>query len=202
MVFTPNELSARPHLCSLPYDIRHLIYQHVFPSGQQIYVQAFGSNGLQSIHPQHGIPIESFRACRLLNDEASGFLYNNYLFNIIGLKKDCLAAYEAFVHTAQKYARREVRVHAFSNGTHSKTMCISVHAGDGKLGIVERRERGVLKDISELEHEVFLDGEEESSVSSYTKSALRALNWRFVLALMCVVLALTLGRSNRAWVDW
>jgi hypothetical protein len=148
-------------LLSLPYDIRYKIYEHVFPPGKQIYIQAFGANNLQSwpqtlrsITPDHGIPTNILSTCRALQAEGSEYLYNNYLFNIIGTKHHCLDAYNDFLSTVKKYARNEVHVNAFSNGSHSSTMCLSIHCGEGRTAMLRRRERGEPKAIDELEKEV------------------------------------------------
>jgi len=141
-----------PHLLSLPYDIRYLIYQHLFPPEEQIYIQALGTT-LRSILPEDGLPINALRVCHQLNAEASGYLYNSYLFNIVGTKKECLSAYQPFLKNLRKHAQHNVRVNAFSNGEHSATMCISLQAGDARMGILKRRRRGEPKAISELEQE-------------------------------------------------
>lgn len=139
-------------LLSLPYDIRYLIYQHLLPREEQIYIQAVGK-GLRSILPADGLPTNALLVCRQVNAEASGYLYNNYLFNIVGTKKDCLATYHHFLKPLRKHARNEVRINAFSNGEHSSTMCISMEAGDAKLAVLNRRRRGEPKAIHELEQE-------------------------------------------------
>ena len=143
------------HLLALPYDVRYQIYRHVFPFGEQIYIQAFRST-LKSITPEHTIPTELLLTCRALNRETSEFLYNNYLFNIIGTKKDCLATYTGFLETVEKHARNKVHIDAFSNGSHSVTMCFSIQAGEGRMPILERRKRGERKGIEELKREVAL----------------------------------------------
>ena len=141
-----------PHFLSLPYDIRYLIYQHLFPPEEQIYIQALGST-LRSILPEDRLPTNALLACRQMHAEGSGYLYNSYLFNIVGTKKDCVTAYEPFLKTLRGYARHDVRINAFSNGEHSATMCISLQAGDARMGILKRRRRGEPKAISELEQE-------------------------------------------------
>jgi hypothetical protein len=92
--------------------------------------------------------------CRAINEEASEYLYNRYLFNVIGTKQHCIAAYKGFLQTMEKYARHELHVNAFSNGAHSSTMCISIHSGEGRTAMLRRRARGEPKAIVELEKEV------------------------------------------------
>jgi hypothetical protein len=141
-------------LLALPYDIRHQIYEHLFPPGQQIYIQVLGQT-LRSITPdKYKLPTGLLLTCRAINEEASDYLYNRYLFNIIGTKQHCLPAYKGFLGTVKKHARHEVHVNAFSNGTHSSTMCISIHSGEGRTAVLKRRERGEPKTIAELKEEV------------------------------------------------
>jgi hypothetical protein len=140
-------------LLDLPYDIRHQIYLHLFPTGQQIYIQA-NRDRLRSITADREIPTGLLRTCKSLGKETLEFLYSNYLFNIVGRKKNCLSSYDAFVEVVEKYARDEVYYQAFSNGSHSDTMCVSVHAGEHKIAILDRRQRGEPKTIVELQHEV------------------------------------------------
>ena len=130
-----------PLLLRLPYDLRYAIYQHLFPEGEQIYVQAY-ENGVRIRLPEGGIPTDLLQTCSQLHHEAGGFLYNSYLFNIIGTKNDCLANYKPFLRTLRRHARSEVNINAFSNGDHSSTMCISLQAGDVKMGVLSRRRRG------------------------------------------------------------
>ncbi|KAK5123859.1 hypothetical protein LTR85_002055 [Meristemomyces frigidus] len=152
-------------ILALPYDVRYLIYQHIFPPGEQIYIQAHG-NALQSILPEDGLPTDALLVCRQINEEASGYLYNNYLFNIVGTKKDCLASYETFLEPLRKHARHEVRIDAFSNGEHSSTMCISLRAGDAKDGVLNRRARGQHKSIGEVERELGIEQRQIASAAT------------------------------------
>ena len=152
------------HLYDLPYDIRCHIYQHLFPSSQQIYIWII-QDTLRAIIPNGRIPVELLTASRALHVEASEYLYNSYLFNLIGTKRDCLQNYERFLVTLRKYARGEVHVHAFSNGIHSSTMCISVQAGEARMALLERRSRGQLMSITQLESEVALAAKSQRSRS-------------------------------------
>ena len=138
---------------SLPYDIRHLIYEHLFPPGGQMYIQAL-RDGYTSIAPDHRVPASILRVCRQLHAETCEYLYNTYLFNIIGLKQDCMQSYDQFQHTVAKHARDDVHAYAFGNGAHSATICISLHAGSGKTDTVRRRERGVEMKIEQVRREV------------------------------------------------
>ncbi|KAK3641034.1 hypothetical protein LTR56_008422 [Elasticomyces elasticus] len=141
-----------PTLLSLPYDIRYLIYQQLFPLDGQIYIQAYDKT-VHTISPAGTISANILLANRQLGKEAGGFLYNGYLFNLVGTKQDCLANYKPFLRTLRKYARNEVNINAFSNGDHSATMCLSLQVGDAKMGILNRRRRGEPKTIGELQDE-------------------------------------------------
>lgn len=147
-----------PTLLTLPYDIRYQIYTHLFPPGRQIYIQAFPSStspsSLRSITTSP-IPTPLLSTCRLLHLEAGEYLYNTYLFNLVGRKPDCLAKYKLLERTMQKYTGMGVvHVDAFSNGEHSSTMAIALHAGEGKVEILRARGRGEEKTIGEVEREV------------------------------------------------
>lgn len=142
-------------LLSLPYDVRYQIYQHIFPSTEQIYIEATSSR-LKSISREQKVPTALLLTCRAINAEASEYLYSSYLFNIVGRKSDCLKAYKRFLGAVEKYARNTVHVDAFSNGSHSATMCMSIQVGEGRMKILRNRERGERKGIAELESEVKL----------------------------------------------
>ncbi|KXS99968.1 hypothetical protein AC578_806 [Pseudocercospora eumusae] len=144
--------ASRSPFLALPFDIRYLIYQHAFPAGKQIYVQA-SPDVLLSITNER-IPIALLRTCQSINREAGEYLYNNYLFNLVGRKQDCLRHYEALQKTMERYTRADVHVDAFSNGDHSKTMAIALHAGEGKVEMLKGRQRGLKKTIRQLREEV------------------------------------------------
>ena len=143
-------------LLTLPYDVRYLIYRQLFPPEEQLYIQAYGTE-LRSMRLP-GLPIHVLLVSRQINDEAVGFLYNNYLFNIVGTKEHCLASYKIFLEPLHRHARNSVRMDVFSNGPHSATMCISLQAGDAKTDVLDKRQRGQRKSIREIEAEV---GEKE-----------------------------------------
>lgn len=141
------------HLLSLPYDVRHLVYQNLFPQCAQIYLLAGGSE-LRIMNQEDSLPPSILRVCRLLHQEAAEYLYNNYLFNVVGLKQDCLALYKPFLRTFEKHSRQLPRVDAFSNGDHSATMCVSVQAGNARLSILDSRRRGKPRSLEDLLEEV------------------------------------------------
>lgn len=118
-----------------------------------MYIQATRRT-LTSITPDQAIPTALLRTCRQLHLEAAEYLYSRYLFNIIGRKEDCLARYGPFLRTMSKHVNDEVHVDAFSNGPHSATMCISMHSGNGKIEILNRRDRGVRRTIEEMQLEM------------------------------------------------
>ena len=178
-------------LLALPYDIRYKIYEHLFPPGKQIYIQVLGQT-LRSITPEHGIPTNLLATCKALNTECSEYLYHNYLFNIIGNKQHCLSAYKDFLSIVKKYARNEVHVNAFSNGSHSSTMCLSIHCGEGRTAMLRRRERGEPKAIDELEKEVAanrslqrLDARHGAGGVAFTRQLVGAVVGLLVLLLAC-----------------
>ncbi|RMY82529.1 hypothetical protein D0861_07851 [Hortaea werneckii] len=132
------------NLLSLPYDL--------FPPHEQIYIQAF-EDRLRFISPGDGLALQLFLVCKDLSTEARAYLYNSYLFNVVGTKKDCLKAYKSFETILHRHARHPVRINAFSNGQHSATMCISMQAGDAKMDVLNRRRRGEARTIREMELE-------------------------------------------------
>ena len=140
------------NLLTLPYDIRFLIYQQLFPPDEQLYIQA-NDTTLQSMWAE-GLPTQVILVSRQMHAEVSGYLYNTYLFNIVGTKKDCLANYQLLVAPLRKYGRSSVHVDAFSNGEHSATMCISLQAGDAKSGVLDRRGRGQRMTILAMQEEL------------------------------------------------
>ena len=144
----------------LPYDIREQIYLQLFPHTPNIYLHAT-DDGVVHL-PQDrdsGIPTAYLRTCKALHREASEYLYNGYIFDIVGKKKDCVFQHQRLKKTVEKYARNEVHTRALSNGLDSWTGCISIFAGDAKLAISERRQRGQPATIEELarEEEMKLD---------------------------------------------
>ena len=150
-----KSLSSRLNLLDLPYDIRHLIYEHLFPPDPQLYIHA-QSSGFTSITPNAPIPTSIFRVNRTLGHEASEYFYNRYLFNIIGTKRDCLMGYKPFMNTLEKHSRDGIRMDAFGNGWQSQTMCISLQASETKtkLAVLHSRRRGVPMDEAELQDEL------------------------------------------------
>lgn len=147
--------SLLPHLLTLPYDIRHLIYTHLFPpSSEQIYIQAHDGNmHILTSTPETHLAVPLFRTCRRLHAESAAFFYSAHLFNLVGTRTEVLARYAGLLATMRGHAAfsgREVRVDAFSNGSHSRTVCVSMQVGEGKVGMLERRNRGVRREMAEL----------------------------------------------------
>ncbi|KAK4500464.1 hypothetical protein PRZ48_008653 [Zasmidium cellare] len=200
------ELKERkPHLLNLPYDIRFLVYQHLFPaSGKQIYLQAYGKphNDLHSIMQVDKQPMTTplLLVCRQLHSEAGDYLYNTYLFNIVGRKRDVLAQYGRFLSVLERHANDEVHVDAFTNGWHSSTMCVSLHTGEGKKAMLERRERGVAKSIEEVWDEVRLKSPRKAptrplSVMALVMEAAAPFAWYFAVAVAVLVALLAWSSS-------
>lgn len=144
---------ARLHLLSLPYDVRHTIYSHLFPSLRQIYLMA----SKESINPMMrpgSLNTHIFLTCRQLQAEASDYLFNNYLFNIFGHKKHCVAHYKPVYKLMVRYAKRGAKIEILDNGTLSTTACVSIHAKSRHVEAMLRgRERGVPRDLKEFEDE-------------------------------------------------
>lgn len=190
-------------LISLPYDIRYLIYSYIFPATPQIHIHAIDGH-LKCITPELNIPTALLRVCKALSIEASEYFYSNYLFNILGTKKDCLATYDTFLKTVKKFARDEVQLHAFSNGIHSVTGCLSIHSGGGRaLALLRQRQRGQPKTILELQEELKA---EESSWRTFTgrmptqpiTSSIAFTTWSICLALLAIALAVYLSPPSIA----
>ncbi|KAI6841561.1 hypothetical protein KC332_g6115 [Hortaea werneckii] len=179
-------------LLSLPYDARHAIYQQLFPPHDQIYIQAFAGQ-LRFISPGDGLALQLFLVCKDLSAEARAYLYNGYLFNIVGTKNDCLKAYKSFETILHRHARHPVRINAFSNGQHSATMCISMQAGDAKMDVLNRRRRGEARTIREMELEQSHQTEETSSTIFSHISIVAAF-----CAIFLAMLALALPRLGQS----
>ena len=129
-------------LLSLPYDVRHAIYQQLFPRGDQIYIQAFDT-GLRSLLPDDSATLAIAKTCHQLRDESLGYIYNNYLFNLIGNRSHVLDHYKPFLHSMREYAlHRKIRIDTFTNGIHSSTICMSLQSGSTKVRVLEQRQRG------------------------------------------------------------
>lgn len=146
-------MSQSPNLCSLPYDIRYLIYQYLFPACEQIYLHAF-QNSLQMINSAADLPTSLFYVNRLLGHESAAFFYNHYLFNVVGITQHCLSSYPTFMRVLQKHTHQNVRLDAFSNGEHSATCCLSFQGGNTKAEVLEKRARGEKQSIEQLKHRV------------------------------------------------
>jgi hypothetical protein len=149
----PAEVGSRLHLLSLPYDVRYLIYSHLFPSLRQLYLMA----SRESIHPMMrpgSLSMDIFLTCRQLRLEASGYLYNNYLFNIIGYKKYCMAQYRPINLLVERYAKHGSSIEILDNGLLSSTACVSIHAKGGRVeAVLQVRQRGKTRNLEEVEKE-------------------------------------------------
>jgi hypothetical protein len=174
-------------LLSLPYDVRFLIYQHLFPSPPQIYLQAGRDGSVIAIIAEGTFPTGLLLTCSAIHSEAAGYLYNTYLFNLIGTKQDCLSSYKGFLNTLRKYAREEVHLNAFTNGVHSDTMCISLHTGDGKMAILRGRRRGVETTLGEIRREVRAVGGEFPAWSSRLIMGVVSIASLLAVMLACVL---------------
>lgn len=152
---TITSSTAGTSFCSLPYDVRHLIYQNLFPDVKSLYIQSSSERLQVYMAPDSNrIPTSLLRVSRAVYREASEYLYNTYLFNIVGVKQDCLATYSTFERTLRRHARHEVHVDMFSNGAHSQTMCVSLRAGDSRRQMLEERARGEKKELEEVRKEI------------------------------------------------
>ena len=149
----PAAVGSRLHILSLPYDVRYLIYSHLFPSLRQLYLMA----SRESIHPMMSpgsLNMDIFLTCRQLRLEASGYLYNNYLFNIIGYKKYVMAHHKPINLLVERYAKNGSSIEILDNGLLSSTACVSIHAKGGHLeAVLQVRKRGVTRNLEEVEKE-------------------------------------------------
>lgn len=149
----PAKVGSRLHLLSLPYDVRYLIYSHLFPSLRQIYLMA----SRESIHPMMSpgsLGMDIFLTCRQLHLEASGYLFNNYLFNIIGYKKYVMTQYRPINLLVERYAKHGSSIEILDNGLLSSTACVSIHAKGGRVeAVLHVRQRGVTRNLEEVEKE-------------------------------------------------
>ena len=92
--------------------------------------------------------------CQQLHSEASDYLFNNYLINIIGYKKHCMAHYKPLYNLMERYAKHGANVEILDNGTLSSTACVSIHAKSGHVeAMLQVRKRGVPRDLQEVEKE-------------------------------------------------
>jgi hypothetical protein len=141
------------NLLSLPYDIRFIIYSHLFPSLRQVYLMA----SKESINPMMrpgSLSIGILLTCHQLHSEASDYLFNNYLFNIIGYKKHCMAHYKPLYELMERHAKHGANVEILDNGELSSTACVSIHAKNGHVEtMLHVRQRGVPRDLQEVEKE-------------------------------------------------
>ena len=187
------------HFLDLPYDIRFSIYEQLFPSVPQLYLHAV-EDGVRYLPQQDSsIPIGFLLANKALSLEASEYLYNNYLINIVGRKHDCFSFYPGVLRTVKRYARTQTHVRAFSNGLGSSTGAISIAVGDAKLQMLENRQRGDPKTMEQFKQEA----EIMRDVSKGLREMYRELNinqasfWWSVVCLtigLGLLLAWTAGR--------
>ncbi|CAK1367995.1 unnamed protein product [Cercospora beticola] len=139
-------------LLTLPYDIRFLIYQQLFPSGKYINIQAGRNSHLRLNEEDSTVPTAFLRTCRLLHAEASRYLYTNYFFLVFGEKRNCLANYEKLQRTLQLHSQSKIHVHPLSNGKHSQTGAILLTSSDAFS--VKARGRGVPVTVEDLRREI------------------------------------------------
>lgn len=179
----------------LPYDVRHHIYSYIFPRASHLFLHATDT-GLVYL-PKHDdtIPKAFLQSCGALHQEASEYLSNGYIFNVAGMKLDCVKQYGRIEGMVGKYARDRVYVRAFSNGLDSSTGCISIMVGDAKLKALEERGRGQPMTIRDLEREGKYDLKQKRAQRSWTEtrpvqSLLTVLWWTVIPAAMPFGLAI------------
>lgn len=174
-----SEPGSRTHLLSLPYDIRRVIYEHLFPQMRQIYLMATKARLGLMMRPRefpHGI----LTSCRQLHDEANDYFYNNYLFNILGYKKYCMAHYEPVYRQMKRFAKNGAKLEVLDNGLLSSTACVTLHAKGGHVEASFRsRQRGVPRDLKEVEDEAasMPDVPHDEPTYPYHPYDARFLNW-------------------------
>lgn len=179
------ESEGHPTLLSLPYDIRYLIYKHLFPQMSQIYLMS-KSDGLNPMHPAGYLPLALLLTCSQLHAEAAGYLWNNYLFNIVGYKKHCMAHYGQILELLDKYARNGTKIDVLDNGLLSSTACVSMYARHGHVeAMARKRQRGVRRVLREVEEEAAAMPAIPNVRSDYWQGrlSLRMLKW-FVFELI------------------
>lgn len=149
----PAEFGSRLHLLSLPYDVRFLIISNLFPSMKQVYLIAY-RNSIHPMMPPGSLHMHVFLTCRQLRMEASDYLFNNYLFNIIGYKKYCMVHYRPINLLMERYAKQGSGLEFLDNGMLSSTACVSIHAKGGRVeAMLQARQRGVTRDLEQVEKE-------------------------------------------------
>lgn len=110
--------------------------------------------GLSPMMRPGSLPMAIFLVCHQLRDEASYYFFNNYLFNIIGYKKHCMAHYMPIYRLMERFAKHGSNVDILDNGLLSSTACVSIHAKGGHVEhLVRARRRGVLRDLKEVQKE-------------------------------------------------
>jgi hypothetical protein len=175
----PAEAENPLHLLALPYDVRWIIYSHLFPSLRQVYLMA----SKESINPMMrpgSLSTGILLTCHQLHAEASDYLFNNYLFNIIGYKKHCMAHYKPLYKLMQRYAKHGANVEILDNGTLSSTACVSIHAKDGHVeAMLHVRQRGVPRELKEVEKEAaqLPEVSDEPAVHLYGPFVSRLINY-------------------------
>lgn len=153
MALNEKRKSKSLNLLSLPYDIRFLIYSHLFPQMSQIYLMA-KTTGLDLMHPPDYLQLSILSTCSQLYTEASGYLYNNYLFNTVGYKRHCMAHYGTILELLDKHAHHGAKIDVLDNGSLSMTACVSMYAKDGHVeAMARKRQRGVRRALRDVEVE-------------------------------------------------
>ena len=154
------------NLLDLPYDIRHLIYSHLFPRVPSLsiilsdppgstYGKVYLCNVFRLNEAVNQLPTQLFLVNRGIHTEACEYFYHSYLFNLIGDKADCLAVYQGFADVVRKHARgEEVNVHALSNGEFSGTMCVSIQVGEVGVECLRKRKSGIYRSWEQIRLEV------------------------------------------------
>lgn len=146
-------VGSRTYLLSLPYDIRHTIYKHLFPNEQIIYLKA-SKDRLASMMRPGELPMNLGLSCRQLHNEANEYLYNNYPINIIGYKKYCVAHFQPIHTLAQKFAKKGSCLQVLDNGELSTTACVSIYPRGGRVeDMMRRRKQGKPRDLREVKRE-------------------------------------------------
>lgn len=222
---TPSKASP---LLSLPYDIRVQIYTHLFPLYPQIHIMA-DKQGLPLVPmlSRGDLSLSVLSSCRQLYQEAAGHLYNNFIFNVVGLTKDCVENYQSIQHAVEKHARTLVKTEVLDNGVLSSTACISIYASGGFVeGLACRRQRGVPRNLEEIKRQIAeqYESEKQCTFSSlrirlilFYRAAQRAVAGLFgvpissagfipvnrpVLCVLLLAMSITWLIHAVSWLDW
>jgi hypothetical protein len=150
------EYQSRPRgsFLALPFDLRYMVYEEIFPASRLIYLGMGKDGRLHGVTPLGGIPLGFMSACHQLRRETNEYLFNRYLFNVVGDKRDCLENHPYFCELIRRWARGVVHIDAFSEGVRFHNVCVALHAGEGHVARVRKIDGGVHRSMQRIRWEV------------------------------------------------